>query len=206
MLKRTMGLSLLGLLVISGLAGTMTNNTLTKAERNKALVMMKDTRAELATILKGLNRNQLNYRAEKGKRNIRECVFHIAVSENKLWSLLEHAMKAPSSPARRAEVIMDDEELVAHVEDRSEDGKAYDPFLATQNTYKTYGKALAAFKNYRTDHIKYLRTSTEDLRNHVVRLSFGTIDCYQLCLVIASHTNRHYQEIKELMNNPGFPK
>ena len=56
------------------------------------------------------------------------------------------------------------------------------------------------------DHIQYLKTTTEDLRNHVVQLPFGYIDSYQLCLMIAAHSNRHTQQLREVMAAAGFPK
>ncbi len=206
MLKRTMGLSLLGLLVITGLAGRLTNNSLTKPERKKALAMMKETRTDLLTQISDLTNKQLLFRISKKKKNIREYIVHIAGSEKKLWDLLEQAMKTPSSPARRAEVLLSDDEMIKNVEDTTENGIAYDPFLDVRRIYHSYHDALEDFKKQRLDHIRYLRTSTGDLRHHVVRLSFGTIDCYQLCLLIAAHANRHTQNIREIMEDPSFPE
>jgi hypothetical protein len=193
-------------LVISGLAGRLTNNSLTKPERKKALTMMKESRTELINQVEDLTTRQLLFKPNNRKKNIRDYIIHIAGSEKKLWGMLEQAMKVNSSPSQRADVVMEDNELIAHVEDRSENGIAYDPFLDLGHNYKTYGEALEGFKKQRMDHIRYLRTSTQDLRNHVVRLSFGTIDCYQLCLLIAAHASRHTADIRSIMKDPSFPK
>ena len=167
---------------------------------------MKESRSELLAQVSELTTRQWLFKSEEKKKNIRDYVIHIAGSDKKLWTMLEQAMKVPSSPSKRAEVIVDDDELIRHVEDRSENGIAYDPFLNIGHNYKTYKEALEGFKKQRLDHIRYLRTSTEDLRNHVVRLSFGTIDCYQLCLLMASHANRHLEDIRKIMDDPSFPK
>ncbi|MBL0232079.1 MAG: DinB family protein [Chitinophagaceae bacterium] len=206
MLKRTMGLSLLGLLVISGLAGRLTNNSLTKPERKKALTMMKETRADLVEQVSGLRLSQYKFRPAGKKKNIQDHIMHIAGTEQRLWDLLEQAMKKPSSQASRSQVEINDEDLIKLAEDRSADGIAYDPFLDIRKKYSGWNAALEDFKKSRNQHIRYLRTSTEDLRNHIVKLSFGSIDCYQLCLLIAAHSNRHTEDIRQIMNDTSFPK
>lgn len=206
MLKRTIGLSLLAVLVITGLAGITKNNSLTKPERKKVLNLMKDTRTDVLNSIKGFTKVQLNFRSEPGHLSAKECIYHIAYSEKKLWALLEQAMKTPATPKRRADVNITDDELVRKVEDRSKAGSGFDPFGTDYKKYRSVNEALTVFKNERADHIKYLRTSTEDLRNHVVQFSFGTIDCYQLCLLIASHSVRHCSEIAEIRSNTKFPK
>jgi hypothetical protein len=206
MIKRTLGLSILGLLVISGLAGRLTNDSLTKPERKKALTLMKESRSELLEQLTDLKPAQRKFRIGEKKKSIQDLVGHISGTEEKLWSLLEEAMRMPSSQVSRSGVEINDEELLRLAEDRTEAGKAYDPFLAIPKKNKSWPKMLNEFKTIRTRHIRYLRTSTEDLRNHVVTVSFGTIDCYQLCLLIAAHTNRHLAEIRDMMKDPSFPK
>ena len=71
---------------------------------------------------------------------------------------------------------------------------------------KNLEEAIEDFKNNRTAHIKYIKATSEDLRNHFVQMSFGLLDCYQLCLMISSHTNRHTQQLNEVKTDPGFPK
>jgi hypothetical protein len=206
MLKRTIGRYLLTILVVTGLAGTITNNSLTKPERKKALNLMKDTKAELLRSVKDLNTAQLNFRMKPGTWSVRDCMYHIAISEKKLWKMMETAMKSRSSSAKRREVKLSDEEIIEMMVDRTNDLNTFDAFDPRKTPYKKLNDAVVDFKDSRAEHIKYLRTSTEDLRNHVVQLSFGTIDCYQLCLLIASHCNRHNQQIEEIKAAAGFPK
>jgi hypothetical protein len=72
--------------------------------------------------------------------------------------------------------------------------------------YKSTDEAINVFKTRRTDHIKYIKTTTEDLRNHVVQTPVGWLDCYQLCLMIGALSNRFVNQIEEIKNHPGFPK
>ena len=206
MLKRTMGRSLLTLLVITGLAGTINNNSLSKTERKTAISLMKDTKADVLKSVKGLSEAQLNFKAAPDKWSVKECVYHIAISEKNLWDMMEGAMKTQANPEKRSEIKVTDEQLIKMMEDRSFKVKTTAPLEPVNTPYKSLDEALEAFKSRRMDHIKYMKSSTEDMRNHVVQMPFGWLDCYQLCLMMASHSNRHTQQINEVKADPAFPK
>jgi hypothetical protein len=98
MLKRRMGRSLLTLLVVTGLAGTINNTSISKQERKAAISLMKDARADALKGIKGLSEAQLNFKASADKWSVKECIYHIAISEKNLWELMEATMKAPANP------------------------------------------------------------------------------------------------------------
>jgi hypothetical protein len=206
MLKRTMGRSLLTLLVITGLAGTINDNSLSKTERRAAINLMKDTKADALKSVKGLSEAQLNFKAAPEKWSVKECMYHIAGAEKLLWTMYEGAMKAPANPEKRSEIKVTDEQFVKMIEDRSMKAQAPEPIQPKNTGYTSLDGALEDFKTHRMDHIRHIKSSTEDMRNHVVQLPFGWIDCYQLCLMIAAHSNRHTQQINEVKADPAFPK
>ena len=206
MIKRTMGRFLLTILVITGLAGTINNTSISKSERKSALNLMKDTRNEVLRSVKGLTNAQLNFKAAPDRWSIKECMYHIAISEKNLWGLLEMTMKSPANPEKRTEIKVTDDAFIRMIEDRTNKVKTSEPFEPKNTPYKTLGEAVDAFKAMRADHIKYMKSTTEDLRNHVVQMPFGMIDCYQLSLMVAAHDNRHRQQIDEVKADPGFPK
>lgn len=206
MLKRTKGRLLLTLLVITGLAGTLKDTSISEKERKTATSLLKDTRADVLKSLKGLSDAQLNFKADPDRWSVKECMYHIAITEKSLWDMLEGSMKTAANPEKRSEIKVTDDQLIKMMEDRSTKVKTAAP-LEPQNTpYKSLNEAVESFKSSRTDHIKYMKSTTEDLRNHVVQLPFGSIDCYQLCLMVASHSNRHTQQINEVKADPNFPK
>jgi len=199
------GYLLLALLVITGLAGTVTSTSITSKERKFAATHLKDTKVDVLKSVKGLSRAQLDFKTDPDKWSIRECVYHIAVSEKTLWRLLQNTMKQPANPEKRSDIKLTDDQIISMTEDIG--GK----FIATQNleskntTYKTLDEALESFKSIRTEHIKHMKTTTEDLRNHIVQLPVGWVDCYQICLFMSAHSNRHMQQIEELKADPNFP-
>jgi hypothetical protein len=206
MLKRTLGRSLLILMVVTGFGGTINDSSITQKERKTAVTMMKDTRTEVSSCVKGLSAEQLSFRAAPDKWSIQECIYHIAATEKALWSLFESSMKGASTPERRTEIKITDEDFVKRVHDRSSKVKAIEPLQPANTGYKSLEDALSDFKESRTEHIKYMKSSTEDLRNHMVQMPFGTIDCYQLCLMTAAHSKRHLLQIEEIKADPAFPR
>ena len=205
MLKRRTGIILLTLLFVTGLAGTLSDNTLSKAEKKSAISLMKDTYKDATSATNGLSETQLNFKAGPDKWSVKECIFHIAATEKFLWTMFESAMKNPTNPEKRAEIKVTDEQVINMVEDRSKKAQAPEPIQPKNTGHSSLAEVLIDFKTSRMNHIKYMKNTTEDLRNHVVKLPVGWIDCYQLYLFIAAHSNRHTQQMKEVKANPGFP-
>jgi hypothetical protein len=200
------GYILLTMLIVSGLAGTPVNNSLTKKERKFAAEHMKESKADVFKAVRGMSEAQLNYRSAADKWTAKECVYHIAISEKNLWGMLEASLKSVANPEKRSEIKMTDEQLVKMLEDRSAKFKTVEIFEPKNTPYKTLDEALSYFKDSRQEHIKYLKATSEDLRNHVVQMPFGWLDCYQLSLMISAHSNRHTQQINEIKSAPGYPK
>jgi hypothetical protein len=204
--RKTYNYLLLLFLVFSGLAGTPTSDVLSKKERKFAAEHMKSTKTELQDAIKELSAAQLTYKVSTDKWSVQECVYHIAISEKTLWTMLEASMKAGPTPEKKKDLKVTDEQVIKITEDRTNKVKTF-PALEPQSTpYKNLDEAMNEFKTTRAAHIKYIKATSEDLRNHFVQMPFGLLDCYQLCLLISSHTNRHVQQLNEVKANPGFPK
>lgn len=206
MLKRTKGYVLLTLLVVTGLAGTIRDTTLSKKERKFAADHLKDTKSEVLRSVQDLSSAQLNFKSADDRWSVKECVYHIALAEKNLWNMLESSMSTPANPEKRSDIKVTDDQIIKMVEDRSTKVKTAEPFEPKNAPWKSADEALADFKNQRNDHIKYMKNTTEDMRNHVVQMPFGAIDCFQLCLMMSAHSDRHTQQINEVKSDPNFPK
>ncbi|TMI78780.1 MAG: DinB family protein [Bacteroidetes bacterium] len=205
MRRSNYGYLLLALLVITGLAGTVTSISITSKERKFAATHLKDTKVDVLKSIKGLSQAQLDFKTKPDKWSIRECIYHIAISENTLWRLLQSTMKQPANPEKRSDIKLTDDQVIRMAEDRSRKFKTTQNLEPKNTPYKTLDEALESFKSIRTEHIKYMKTTTEDLRNHIAQLPVGWVDCYQICLFMSAHSNRHMQQIEELKAAPNFP-
>lgn len=200
------GYMLLALLVVTGLAGTLTPTSLNSKERKFAANFFKETKSEVVKSVKNLSDAQLDFKAAPDKWSVKECMYHIAIAEKNLWTMFEDAMKTPANPEKRSEIKVTDEQLIKMIEGRTMKVKTFEPFEPKNTPYKSLDDALSSFKETRMAHIKYIKNTTEDLRNHVIQTPVGMIDGYQMCLFIAAHSNRHFQQINEVKAEPGFPK
>ena len=50
-----------------------------------------------------------------------------------------------------------------------------------------------------------MKTTTEDMRNHVAQMPMGSLIAYQLYIFIAAHSDRHTQQMNEVKTSAGFP-
>ena len=115
-------------------------------------------------------------------------------------------MKAPANPEKRADIKWTDEDVMKNITDRTNKVKTSTP-LEPQNTgFKGLGEAVSSFKETRERLIGYVNITKDDLRNHVTTLGPGSFDCYQVLLFIGAHSNRHVEQMKEVMADPNFPK
>jgi len=206
MLKRTKGRILLTTLVITGLAGTVKNTTLSTQERKFAVSQLKETKTDLLKSIRGLTTAQLNFRSNPEKWNIKEHLEHIAVAEKKLWGELENVMKKPATPEKRYLVKMSDVDVLSAING----GTSYAMYSAFVHpldmSWASQSEAASIFfKSSRAKHLKYIKTTTGDLRNRFIHLSLGWIDCYQFILFMTAYCDGHIRQIQDILADPRFP-
>ncbi len=177
---------------------------LTDSEREKAIAHLSASQADLKKAVKGLKPDQLNWKPSEEAWSIAECVEHLAISENALFEIVEGTLENDPDPEKRAEVKMSDDQLLGFIEDRSTKVKTQAAFEPS-NKFDSFKGSLKAFMESRNDHLNYLRTSADDLRNRYFEFPFGKVDSYQIILFISGHTNRHIQQIQEIKENQHFP-
>src|SRR5258706_12241465 len=91
------------------------------------------------------------------------------------------------------------------VGDRSNKPTAPEP-ITPSGKFTTPADAAQAFTEKRNRNLEYAKTTTDDLRVHTVKGPLGIMDSYQFLLLMASHTGRHTDQIKEVQANADYPK
>ena len=194
------GYLLLALLVITGLAGTITSTSITSKERKLAANYLRDTKIDLLKSIKGLSKSQLNFKPSGNRTSIKECIYQAAASEKNLWDLMQCTLMEPANPEKRPEIKWSDEKLLEAADNCT--GKTFE---VRKSSFKSIEDALESFKVTRAEHFKYMKGTTEDLRNHVAQTAYGWLDCYQLCLLISSYSKHYLEQIEEIKADPKFP-
>ncbi len=190
------------MLVLVSFTGADTK--LTKAEKKMAATELKKTQKRLLSTIKGLSKAQLNFKSSPESWSIAECVEHLAIAENNIFGMLTAALKTPADPSRRSEVKVADEKLLAMIADRTNKAQAPAPFQPS-GKFGSYKATVKEFKTKRAAHIKYIKKTKDDLRNRYQQFPFGTIDGLQIVLFMSGHTERHIQQIEEVMAHNNFP-
>src|SRR5690242_12045105 len=172
-------------------------------DREHLLVHFEMTTQMVAEQVRGLSPAQLEYKASPDRWSIREVVSHLAVAEPDYWRDLQSSLKAApdmkdkKSSATDADILWYGIDRVQHTKTGGGHEKV--------DTYKDLGEALGKFQTLRATMIEYIKTTNDDMRAH----SFGNrqpIDCWQWMLEISTHAERHIQQIREVKNDPNFPR
>lgn len=196
-------------LVLSFLIGFSTSllaqTELNKVDRKKASAHLKTTQKILMKSVKGLSEAQLNFKADADSWSIADCVEHLAITEKSIFSLTEVAMKGEANPALRKELKFTDDQIIGLITSRDQKAKTR-PEGEPKGNFGTFAGSTAEFKTLRKQNIKYVKTTSDDLRNHFFDFPFGKIDAYQVILFMSGHTARHTAQIQEIMANSAFPK
>ncbi|PSL34996.1 DinB family protein [Chitinophaga ginsengisoli] len=192
--------------IMAAFAFVAPNNPLTKKERKDAIDLLKSTENDLLQEVKGLSEAQLKYKPAPDRWSVEECVIHIATTEQMLWQATDAGIKQTANPEKRSEIKMTDEQIVKGVEDRSTKRQTSDNLKPENSPFKSMSEALASLKSSREKLTSYVKSTSDDLRDHVLTMPFGSLDSYQMILFIAAHNGRHTLQIKEVKADPGFPK
>ncbi|HEY6503986.1 MAG TPA: DinB family protein [Chitinophagaceae bacterium] len=203
MLKRTTGRLLLALLVTTGLAGTLNNSSLSQKERKQAIALIKSSRTEVLNSISGLSDRQMNYRPSPGEHTIGELITKMIALEKTGCDAIKTRLEMPSNSEDRLSITLTDDQLLA-----TNDYSLYKTGIKenSKETWKNADDALKKFNVMRNNQIKYIRTSTEDLRNRVVFTPVGWIDCYQYHLLLADISNFVAERINKIKASASFPK
>ena len=181
-------------------------DSLTKKERKDAVAYLKSTQHDVLKGVKGLSEEQLNYKPSPVAWSVKECIFHIALSEENLRNWVDGVIQAPANPEMKKDIKVTDEQVKAGVSDRTTKRKTYDKLEPATAKWSNAEEALAAFKISRAKLIEYIKTTPDDLRAHIAsETPMGPLDTYQMILLIASHSNRHLKQIDEVKASNGFP-
>ena len=193
----------LPLLILTMTVRLLAAPPMSAGDREHLLVHFEMTTQMVAEQVRGLSPAQLEYKASPERWSIREVVSHLAVAEPDYWRDLQKAVKAePNMKDKKSQVT--DADILWYGIDRvvhQKTGGGHEKV----DTYKDLGEALGKFQALRATMTGYVKSTDDDLRAH----SFGeqeVIDCWQWMLEISTHAERHIQQIREIKNDPNFPK
>lgn len=198
---------LLGMMVVTLFAGVVAQaQTLSQADKDRALKYLDTTKAGVVSATKGLSDAQWNFKPAPDRWSVAEVTEHIAAAEDYLMGFIAtQVMKAPARTEPEDLKALDDT-VLAKIPDRTVKAQAPEPLVPT-NRYGSPQAALKHFLDSRVKTIDFMR-STPDLRAHAFdNPPLGKkLDAYEWVLFLAAHSDRHTKQILEVKADPNFPR
>jgi len=187
-----------------GLVGALMAQHITDQERSAAIARLESSRAGFLKIIAPLSEAQWNFKPAPDRWSAGECVEHTVVTETAYWRTLTKLLAAPPSK-QKAE--LSDAELLRLYTDRSLKrvaGEAVQP----KGRFKSRAELVAQFNQTRDRIIALVKSTELPLREYVSPAAAGgkRMDGYQWFLRIAGHSERHSDQIREVMAHPDYPK
>jgi hypothetical protein len=197
--------SVILILAITLLAAfTIRSQELTQAEKDKTLQYLESTKQDVLDATKGLSSAQWNFKPAPDRWSIAECMEHIAAAEDFIRdNITNGVMKAPAAPGR--DVVAIDAAILENIPARKNKVQAPEPIKPT-NRFGSPEGSIKHFVESRATTEEFLKT-TPGLRDHAADSPAGTKwDAYEFILLIAAHSERHTNQIKEVKADPNYPK
>jgi uncharacterized damage-inducible protein DinB len=181
--------------------------TLTAQEREFALKELQRTHDKFVQSIAGLSPKQWTFKPAPDRWSVAEVAEHITVAESAILGLIQkQVMMSPAAPEKREQVKGKDEIILQKMPDRSHKAQAPE-FLRPTGRWATEADLTKAFEESRKTTMDYVRTTSDDMRDHFFdHPVFGTMDGYQWLLLLSSHSERHTAQIEEVKADPNFPK
>jgi len=177
---------------------------LSQADRDKAIQYLESTKKDVLDATSGLTPAQWNFKPAPDRWSIAECMEHIAAAEDFILGNIENGvMKAPPAPGR--DVVAIDAGIIENVPARKTKVQAPGE-IKPSNRFGSPQGSIDHFIASRAKTEAFVK-NTPGLRDHAADSPAGSKwDAYEFVLLIAAHSERHVNQIKEVKADPNYPK
>lgn len=180
------------------------DGTLNEPERAFLIEQMELSKSAFLASISGLSEAQWRFKPAPNVWSVAECAEHIVLSETYLFDVSQQVLKTPAVARPDRSNPEFDRQLAIGVQDRSHKATAPEP-LTPSGKLATPAEAARAFTAKRDSNEAYVKSTSDDLRIHVMDSPAGKIDAYQFLVLMATHTARHTAQIKEVQGNANYP-
>jgi hypothetical protein len=181
------------------------NGAMNDAERALLVEQLEKSKAAFLESIANVTEAQWKFKPAPNVWSVAECSEHIIVAETYLFNASQGMLKSPAAARPETSTAEQDKKLVAAIGDRTHKAKAPEP-LVPSGKFATPSDAAKEFTALRDKSLEYARATNDELRVHTTQGPLGTMDAYQILLLMAVHTGRHTDQIREVQANADYPK
>jgi uncharacterized damage-inducible protein DinB len=167
-------------------------------EKQQLLARLKQSRERYLSVLSQATEQLCQIHPEEGAWSVLECAEHVSGSERGMLHLLFDRKPSESEPDWQKDAA------ILRMADAG-NGKAVAPEQSRpRGHFATLDEARAAFIKARERTMEFVEQNDEDLRRFTVAHPLGTVDAYQLLLIMALHAERHAGQIERIMSSTAY--
>jgi hypothetical protein len=206
-MRKQAALSVLAISILAAVpAMAADGGALNDEERHFLIEQMEMSKKAFLASISGLSEAQWTFKPAPNVWSVQECAEHIVLSETFLFDTSQGILKTPAVPRPDKSNAAFDQVLAVGVQDRSHKATAPAPIdPAGKASTLTIASAVKQFTAKRDQNEEYVKTTTDDLRTHLAPGPVGLMDAYQFLVLMATHTARHTEQIKEVQANANYP-
>ncbi len=180
--------------------------TLSDSERHFLIEQMEISKKAFLASIAGISEAQWTFKPAANVWSVQECAEHIMLAETYISDSAKKILQIPAVPRPERSNSEFDHQLAIGVQDRTQKHTAPEPIdPAGRASALTPADARKGFTAKRDENEEYVKTTTDELRTHVAPGPAGPMDSYQFLLLMATHTARHTEQIKEVQANANYP-
>ncbi|MCC6586521.1 MAG: DinB family protein [Bryobacterales bacterium] len=185
---------------------TSSAQTLSQGERDRAMSYLHATRKQFLDIVQSVSDSQFRFKPGPDRWSIAEVAEHLTLAEDLMYGAAQRTLESPKVTVAPEEFKKKDEAILKMVPDRSRKAQAPEQIRPT-GKFGTRDALVAEFKSRRDRTIEFVKTTKAELRSHTSpHPVFGAIDVYEWVLFIAAHSDRHIQQMREVMADAKYPR
>jgi DinB superfamily len=176
------------------------SRTMTPGDRQRLLAHLEMTEDWLTGEVGGLTPAQARFQMTPESWSITQVVEHLAIAEPQYWTMVEESLKQPATTEKLSAT---DAQILWYGIDRTDRQKTGEARVP-KGKFEDVRDALASVRKLRATIREFSSNTQENLRSK--KLQGGNMEVYQWVLMISTHSQRHILQIREIKNQPKYPK
>lgn len=186
---------------------TPAEGMLSKKERKFAVNYLESSKKDLFSGIRNLTQEQWNYTPTDGGWSIAGACEHLLVAEQATYLLITQKILNNEGLKASPEVHITDQQVIDFIRDRSPERR-----VKTAARFEPKGALsspeafIRQFTKARAQQIDFTKNSKDDMKAYFFESPAGKISAYQWLLLAAAHSERHFAQIQEVMQDANYPK
>jgi len=182
--------------------------TLSKKERRFAIKYLESSMKDIFKSIEKLTPEQWNYQASSDAWSVAGVCEHLLIAEQAIHqNITQNIIKNEEFRVIIPEASrISDQTVIDIISDRSPGKRVKTaPPFEPKGLVDSPKDFMTKYKAARQINIDFTKNSQDDLKAYYFDSPAGKISAYQWIILLGAHAERHHKQMKEVMDNQGFP-